>query len=100
MSYVRRRDELGKMRGSIRFVQMGMWKARNEQKSQGIDFDQERRLVSTGIAFVARYARSLCLKIVGDSGERERLCRLMKPSLGKGRVIEDIMWKDNGYSAV
>ena len=38
-------DELGKMRGSIPFVQMGMQKARKEQKTQGRNFDQERRLV-------------------------------------------------------
>ena len=56
--------------------------------------------VSTGIAFVVRYAKSLFLKIVRNSGERERLCRLMKASLGNGSIIEDIMWRDNGYSAV
>ena len=38
-------DELGKVGGSIPFVQMGMQKARKEQNTQGRDFDQERRLV-------------------------------------------------------
>ena len=38
-------DELGKMRGSIPFVEMGMQKARKEQKTQSRYFDQERRLV-------------------------------------------------------
>ena len=58
---------------------------------------------STGVDWDS-FCREVCEITLLESSERlggeGKFCRLMKASLRKGSIIEDIMWKDNGYLAV
>ena len=60
------------------------------------------RAESTGVDWDS-FCREVCEITLLESSERlggeEKIVRLMKASLGEGSIIEDIMWKDNGYSA-
>ena len=65
MSNVPCRDEFGKVRGSIRLLEVGMKKARDGQKTEGRDIDQERELVREKQDDITRHSKVDILVVPG-----------------------------------